>query len=211
MEAAETELREASLALIQARAGSSFPGAESQEIDIDLERIESGKAAAISGAVGTLATIPVALTMVGDNGRLVETALSLAGVLVSCFLFGLTYRYIVRRDLGNTNLKAGAVAAFGLVRGEKICQKSSTLFLCIKCCSKCGGRVGIERLSEMEREGSLISIWRPLPAQTMHFERIDIWCLSADLLSLQELRFWTLLCLCEGHHFRQFLKFYKLP
>ena len=118
MEAAEAELREASLALIQARAGSSLPGAESQEIDVDLERIESGKAAAISGAVGTLASIPVALTLVGDNNTLVETAVSLAGVLVSCFLFGLTYRYIVRRDLENTNLKAGAVAAFGLVRGE---------------------------------------------------------------------------------------------
>ena len=125
MEAAEAELREASLALIQARAGSSFSGAESQEIDVDLERIESGKAAAISGAVGTLASIPVALTLVGDNNTLVETALSLAGVLVSCFLFGLTYRYIVRRDLENTNLKAGAVAAFGLVRGEYSCLHSS--------------------------------------------------------------------------------------
>ncbi|PSB12979.1 hypothetical protein C7B61_05280 [filamentous cyanobacterium CCP1] len=37
-------------------------------------------------------------------------------VLVSGFLFGVTYRYIVRQD-DNPQLKAGAVMAFGLVRG----------------------------------------------------------------------------------------------
>lgn len=42
--------------------------------------------------------------------------LKLASMLVSGFLFGVTYRYIVRQD-NNPQLKAGAVMAFGLVRG----------------------------------------------------------------------------------------------
>ncbi len=42
--------------------------------------------------------------------------LKLASLLGSGFLFGVTYRYIVRQD-DNPQLKAGAVMAFGLVRG----------------------------------------------------------------------------------------------
>lgn len=37
-------------------------------------------------------------------------------VLLSGFLFGVTYRYVVRQD-ANLQLKSGAVLAFGLVRG----------------------------------------------------------------------------------------------
>lgn len=36
--------------------------------------------------------------------------------LLSGFLFGVTYRYIIRQDT-NSHLKSGAVMAFGLVRG----------------------------------------------------------------------------------------------
>ncbi|MBW4601476.1 MAG: hypothetical protein KME29_18345 [Calothrix sp. FI2-JRJ7] len=42
--------------------------------------------------------------------------LSAAIVLFSGFLFGVTYRYIIRDD-NNFQLKAGGVMAFGLVRG----------------------------------------------------------------------------------------------
>jgi len=40
---------------------------------------------------------------------------SAVGVAVSGFLFGMTYRYIIRSDR-NPHLKSGAVLAFGLVR-----------------------------------------------------------------------------------------------
>jgi hypothetical protein len=39
-----------------------------------------------------------------------------ASVLFSGFLFGVTYRYVVRQD-DNPQLKSGAIMAFGLVRG----------------------------------------------------------------------------------------------
>jgi len=37
-------------------------------------------------------------------------------VAVSCALFGVTYRYAVRGQEANLQLKGGVVAAFGLVR-----------------------------------------------------------------------------------------------
>ena len=36
---------------------------------------------------------------------------------VSCGLFGVTFRYAVRRDLDNIQLKTGTSAAFGFVKG----------------------------------------------------------------------------------------------
>jgi hypothetical protein len=84
------------------------------------ERIESIKA-------GTLAAVSVCLTYsivtLGNNllsqiqiatgfNLLVKVAIA----LVSGFLFGVTYRYIIREDR-NSHLKTGAVFAFGLVRG----------------------------------------------------------------------------------------------
>ena len=44
-----------------------------------------------------------------------DVGLRLAIAFLSAFLFGVTYRYIVREDK-NLQLKAGAVLAFGLVR-----------------------------------------------------------------------------------------------
>ncbi len=49
-----------------------------------------------------------------DNSSLLEL-ISLAIAAISGFLFGVTYRYIVRSDR-NPHLNSGAVAAFGLVR-----------------------------------------------------------------------------------------------
>ncbi|NJN24092.1 MAG: hypothetical protein HC810_06495 [Acaryochloridaceae cyanobacterium RL_2_7] len=45
-----------------------------------------------------------------------ESALTLAFAVISGFLFGVTYRYILRQD-SNPHLRTGAIAAFGLIRG----------------------------------------------------------------------------------------------
>ena len=45
-----------------------------------------------------------------------EHLLTLAFAVISGFLFGVTYRYIVRDD-PNPHLRTGAIAAFGLIRG----------------------------------------------------------------------------------------------
>jgi hypothetical protein len=50
---------------------------------------------------------PATLTSLGIKGAI---------AVLSSFLFGITYRYIVRQDQ-NPHLKSGAVLAFGLVRG----------------------------------------------------------------------------------------------
>ncbi|WP_421656744.1 hypothetical protein [Leptothermofonsia sp. ETS-13] len=47
---------------------------------------------------------------------LVNLILSTGIAVLSGFLFGATYRYIIRQD-NNPHLKSGAVLAFGLVRG----------------------------------------------------------------------------------------------
>lgn len=74
------------------------------------------QAAAVSAIAGTFASLPFTLAV--DGGLSLGALLSQAGILVSCALFGVTYRYAVRRDLGNLQLKSGVAAAFGLVRGE---------------------------------------------------------------------------------------------
>ncbi len=92
------------------------------------ERIESLKA-------GTLAafsfTVTYSITAVTNSGMLskqfelfaplqitneVDFLVRVAVAWLSGFLFGVTYRYIIRQD-NNSHLKGGAVLAFGLVRG----------------------------------------------------------------------------------------------
>jgi len=92
------------------------------------ERIESLKA-------GTLAafsfTVAYSITTVANSGMLakqfellallqitneVDLLVRVAVAWLSGFLFGVTYRYIIRQD-NNSHLKGGAVLAFGLVRG----------------------------------------------------------------------------------------------
>lgn len=70
----------------------------------------------MSAIAGTFASLPFTLAV--DGGLSLGALLSQASILVSCSLFGVTYRYAVRRDLGNLQLKSGVAAAFGLVRGE---------------------------------------------------------------------------------------------
>jgi hypothetical protein len=84
------------------------------------ERLESIKA----GGVGALAAA-VAWGSLRMAQTLYPTAVSPAATylpasaaiaLFSGFLFGITYRYIIRQDR-NPHLRSGAVGAFGLVRG----------------------------------------------------------------------------------------------
>jgi len=79
-------------------------------IDEDAEKVESGKAAALSGVGGAALATPLILSQGGG-------AISIAIAAASCAVFGVTYRYAVRRDIGNDELKGGVVGAFGLARG----------------------------------------------------------------------------------------------
>jgi len=95
--------------------------------DLNAERIESIKAGAIAAVSLSLAfsvTAILHLTLPpqfpGLANILTTKAINLffsgAIAFVSGFLFGITYRYIVRQD-DNSHLQEGAVLSFGLVRG----------------------------------------------------------------------------------------------
>ena len=84
------------------------------DIDEDAERVESAKAGAVAAAAGTLLSLPLLLS---QSSETLVAAESVAGALVSCLVFGVTYRYALRDDLGNEQLKGGVVGAFGLARG----------------------------------------------------------------------------------------------
>jgi hypothetical protein len=85
-----------------------------------LERIESIKAGSLSGiATGIAYGALVALdrfTINHHSNTFASLALEVAIAGVAGFLFGVTYRYIIRTDR-NDHLNSGAVLAFGLVRG----------------------------------------------------------------------------------------------
>ncbi|XP_030501542.2 uncharacterized protein LOC115716781 [Cannabis sativa] len=95
-------------------AERSLSQSEDGEISKDKERLESVKAASIAAIVGTLASLPISLTQVSTTSELI---LPLAITFASCALFGVTFRYTIRRDLDDVHLKTGAVAAFGVVKG----------------------------------------------------------------------------------------------
>ncbi|WP_031294175.1 hypothetical protein [Leptolyngbya sp. Heron Island J] len=90
---------------------------------IDPERIESIKA----GIIAAVAGIAVSLVFVGldslsvlaqplSQSVMFEAIQRVAVAAVCGFLFGVTYRYIVRQDQ-NPHLRSGAVGAFALTRG----------------------------------------------------------------------------------------------
>ena len=85
-----------------------------------LERIESIKAGSLggitTGSVYALTMVLERLLLTGYSGSLLGAGLKVAVAIVSGFLFGVTYRYIIRTDR-NAHLNSGAVLAFGLVRG----------------------------------------------------------------------------------------------
>ncbi|XVE58143.1 hypothetical protein DITRI_Ditri04bG0146600 [Diplodiscus trichospermus] len=113
---AMVEEAEHSLSLDEDNFGdlNAFSSADGERIDTDKERLESVKAALISALVGTLAGLPISLTQVSSSTQLL---LPLSITFISCALFGVTFRYAVRRDLDNFQLKTGTSAAFGFVKG----------------------------------------------------------------------------------------------
>jgi hypothetical protein len=85
-----------------------------------LERIESLKAGSLSAiaagmAYGAILTAD-RLTLCRHPDTLASLAVAAAIAGAGGFLFGVTYRYIIRTDR-NDHLNSGAVLAFGLVRG----------------------------------------------------------------------------------------------
>ena len=97
--------------LSAAKWGSTVP----DDVDEDAERLQSAKAALVSAVAGTLLTAPLLLSQSGASSLVALE--SVGGVFVSCLVFGVTYRYALRDDLGNRQLKGGVVGAFGLARG----------------------------------------------------------------------------------------------
>ncbi|MDY6940363.1 MAG: hypothetical protein SWY16_22250 [Cyanobacteriota bacterium] len=104
---------------------------------VSLERIESLKAGLLGAFAGTIAysiaviidrwtiarlELPFSWTTASESLLNLVLATIVAGA--SGFLFGVTYRYVIRRDR-NPHLNSGAVLAFGLVRG--LAQVNGTL------------------------------------------------------------------------------------
>ena len=94
--------------------GGKWGSSVAADVDESAEKIESAKAGTAAAASGTLLSLPLILSQ--SSGTLV-TLESVAGIAVSCLVFGVTYRYAVRDDFGNDQLKGGVVGAFGLARG----------------------------------------------------------------------------------------------
>ena len=112
-----------------------------QEVDESREKLESVKVALVSAAVGSATLLPLLFFRYllyspriapsrATRSRLSPVCLSVClllrredaewqvkhvGLALSCVLFGITYRYAVRRD-GNPNLKQGVVGAFSVTR-----------------------------------------------------------------------------------------------
>lgn len=80
------------------QARSKWGSTVADDVDEDAERIESAKAATAAAVSGALLSLP--LTLAQSPGGIV-TLESAAGIFLSCAVFGVTYRYAVRDDLGN--------------------------------------------------------------------------------------------------------------
>lgn len=76
----------------------------------DAERRESAKAAAAAGLGGAVAILPLAFSD-GSGAGAALLAIGVAGL--ACALQGVTYRYAVRQDVANTQLKVGRGAGGG--------------------------------------------------------------------------------------------------
>jgi hypothetical protein len=85
-----------------------------------VERIESVKAGSLSGITAGISYVAIStidrLVLPEYSRSLISLGLEAAISIVTGFLFGVTYRYIIRTDR-NDHLNSGAVLAFGLVRG----------------------------------------------------------------------------------------------
>lgn len=82
---------------------------------IDPERLESLKAGAIAAGAGAVMALLIVWLDHPWTPQL-QPVLRVATAVVCAFLFGVTYRYIIRQDV-NPHLRSGAVGAFALTRG----------------------------------------------------------------------------------------------
>lgn len=98
---------------------ASTSGTTPSEMSIAQMRMESVKAGLLgAGAVGVAAIVAwlgMSLAGLQADSSLIEWLVNLAVALSSGFFFGVSYRYIVRRD-DNLHLGSGAVGAFAFVR-----------------------------------------------------------------------------------------------
>uniref|UniRef100_A0A0E0M3P5 Uncharacterized protein n=1 Tax=Oryza punctata TaxID=4537 RepID=A0A0E0M3P5_ORYPU len=114
LQQAREMIDEAQRSLSSSLEDQSFGDVPNGDIDEDSERLESVKAAAVSSVVGVLASLPISFYEARDFPQLF---VQLSVIFISCALFGVTFRYAIRRDLDNVQLKTGAAAAFAFVRG----------------------------------------------------------------------------------------------
>lgn len=120
---ADAEVQAAELMLKAAELASAQVDAERMEQVDEINKIESIKSGVFSAVGGSLATIPFFFTVSDSStGGKIEVLANFAAVAVCSFLFGVVYRYAVRSDKGNSQLKGGVVGAFGLVRGLSLAQ-----------------------------------------------------------------------------------------
>ncbi|XP_057520475.1 uncharacterized protein LOC130800809 isoform X2 [Amaranthus tricolor] len=122
----QDEVLEARAMVEEAERSLSMNMEKRGEISREVERWESVKAASISALVGTLAAAPIYLNKVTSGSELL---LQLGVTFASCALFGVTFRYVVRRDLDDSHLKSGASAAFAVVKGLATLSGGSPLEL----------------------------------------------------------------------------------
>ncbi|KAL0920812.1 hypothetical protein M5K25_009982 [Dendrobium thyrsiflorum] len=85
-----------------------------KSISKEVERLESIKAASISSIVGTLASLPLSLYQATS---FTVFALHTTIIFIGTALFGVTFRYTIRRDIDNFQLKTGTSAAFAIIKG----------------------------------------------------------------------------------------------
>lgn len=95
------------------------------------ERIESVKAGILSAAafvVSELGIILFKILILGSTQQVwnLECWLQVSVGAITGFLFGVTYRYLIRGDR-NSHLNDGAVLAFGLVRGLALVEGNGFL------------------------------------------------------------------------------------
>ena len=101
---------------------------------IVIERIESVKAGVLGAGAFTIVELVISIANSVLVGVKFVPILLVSGEMlvqltigaVSGFLFGVTYRYVIRDDR-NSHLNDGAVLAFGLVRGLALIEQNLAL------------------------------------------------------------------------------------
>lgn len=84
-----------------------------------IESLKSGLVGSVATAIAAIATHSITHLWLADDRQILLPWYWLVNgaiALITGFLFGVTYRYIIRDD-ANPHLKTGGVLAFSLVRG----------------------------------------------------------------------------------------------